>query len=219
MEDLAIIVFRQPKRKEEILHSVWGSLYYYSTFDSFSGPAIVLEAQDYSKNRKWGSKSLRVDSRQELERLRKDGHVIVEDKRGYSIELKLENVRATQLFRTLLHEIGHYVQYLELVTRPLRHLRSRINSLEQQIDWDSDKEEESFKLWDKLWNEESSLHDEKWHRYDNLPSVEKEQFAHRYAEKLYSKLAELKVIPFPRILDLPSLERDQLRVEDFVPEN
>ncbi len=38
-------------------------------------------------------------------RLKADGYEIEEDKRQYKINLSLENVRNTQLYRTLLHEI------------------------------------------------------------------------------------------------------------------
>lgn len=45
-------------------------------------------------------------------RLKADGYEIEEDKRQYKINLSLENVRNTQLYRTLLHEIGHYYHYI-----------------------------------------------------------------------------------------------------------
>ncbi len=54
-----------------------------------------------------------IDRQKELERIKNDGFEIVETKRSFEIDLSLENVRNTQLYRTLLHEIGHYVQYCE----------------------------------------------------------------------------------------------------------
>ncbi len=39
--------------------------------------------------------------------------MLIESKRKYTIEFDLEKIRATQLYRTLLHEIGHYVQYCQ----------------------------------------------------------------------------------------------------------
>jgi hypothetical protein len=54
-------------------------------------------------------------AREELERLRADGHEIRRDGRHYRIAATPESARATQLFRTLLHEIGHWVDYVEKV--------------------------------------------------------------------------------------------------------
>ncbi|NJM54470.1 MAG: hypothetical protein HC846_14500 [Blastocatellia bacterium] len=45
--------------------------------------------------------------------MQNDGFEFIEDKRDFKINLTLENVRNTQLYRTLLHEIGHYVQFCE----------------------------------------------------------------------------------------------------------
>ena len=57
-------------------------------------------------------KSLSPDDAKELERLRSDGHQIVHQRRHYEIHSDLEAVRSTQLYRTLPHEVGHYVDYL-----------------------------------------------------------------------------------------------------------
>ena len=57
------------------------------------------------------SKSLTPDQQVELERLRGDGHSITTTKRNHVISLSLDSVRSTQLYRTLLHEIGHHVDY------------------------------------------------------------------------------------------------------------
>ena len=59
------------------------------------------------------SRKADIDQQKELERLQKDGFKFIENKRDYEINLTLENVRNTQLYRTLLHEIGHYVQFCE----------------------------------------------------------------------------------------------------------
>lgn len=112
--DLKFIVLRQPKRKEEIISPVWGRLIYSYEFEGAYYPAIILEAANYKKPLKW-KKSLDPDDQLELERLRADGHVFVEDKRSYTAVLERERVRSTQLYRTLLHELGHYVQYLTMV--------------------------------------------------------------------------------------------------------
>lgn len=118
-EKTKLIVLRQPKRKERILASVWGRLVYWSEIGKHSGAAIYLEARNVSRPRKWG-KSLTPDWARELDRLREDGHEITSDKRNHLISSTLDSVRSTQLYRTLPHEVGHYVDYLRSVEYPSR---------------------------------------------------------------------------------------------------
>ncbi|GAA0891655.1 hypothetical protein GCM10009122_13340 [Fulvivirga kasyanovii] len=166
--DLKLIILRQPKRKEETLSPVWGRLIYTYEFEGETGPAIILEAFDNKRNLKW-SKKLSSEDQKELERLREDGHRIIETKRYFEAEYELKNVRNTQLYRTLLHEIGHYKHYLQEV--------------EEQ-----GTEDEPFEEWEIRFD-----------NYFKLPSHQKEQYAHRYAEQLRKTLLESKVIPFERI--------------------
>lgn len=168
--DLKLIILRQPKRKEETLSPVWGRLIYSYEFEGDYYPAIILEAIDFERKFKW-TKKLPVESQRELERLREDGHKIVDDKRHFIADYEIDNVRNTQLYRTLIHEIGHYVHYLEFVERP-------------------GTDEEEFEEWEKR----NDL-------YFNLPKSEKEQFAHKYADRLKKELNEKKIIPFERIDD------------------
>lgn len=108
LKDLPLIIFRQPKRKEEILEPAWGRYIYYAEIDKHCGSAICLETSDFTQTVRW-SKSLSPDSQVELERLKADGHFIETTKRHYVISKSLISVRSTQLYRTLLHEIGHHV--------------------------------------------------------------------------------------------------------------
>lgn len=108
LEDLPLIILRQPKRKEEILSPVWGRYIYYAVIDKHSGSAICLDTFDLSKPVRW-SKSLTPDLQVELERLKTDGHSIETNKRHHIVSSDLASVRATQLYRTLLHELGHHV--------------------------------------------------------------------------------------------------------------
>ena len=117
INDITAFVLRQPKRKEQILSSVWGRLIYSSDLCGFSGPTVYLEAQNFEQPLKW-SKSLTPEGAKELERLREDGHVVVTDKRQHIINSTLDTIRNTQLYRTLPHEIGHYVDYLTKVEEP-----------------------------------------------------------------------------------------------------
>jgi hypothetical protein len=163
------IVLRQPKRKEEIINPVWGRLAYFAEIGPHQGRAIFLEALNPSKPIRW-SKSLTPDERQELERLRDDGHEIITTRQEHKINVSLESVRATLLYRTLLHEIGHIV--------------------------DNDRDRDAF---------------------GRKSSLEKETFAHLYAEKLRERLVRFGVIPFARIFDKKIIARDGLSVSDFTP--
>jgi len=107
-QGIDFIVLRQPKRKEEIINPVWGRIDFFAEIGAHQGRAIIIEALNPSKPIRW-SKSLTPDGRQELERLRGDGHEIVTTRHDHKINMSLESTRATQLYRTLLHEIGHSV--------------------------------------------------------------------------------------------------------------
>lgn len=157
--ELQLIILRQPKRKEEIISPVWGRLIYSYEFEDEYMPAIIIEAADYSKSLKW-PKKLTPDAQQELDRLRNDGHEIVEEKRYFLAKFNREHVRKTQLYRTLLHEFGHYVHYLEFVVRP-------------------GSENEAYEEWEKRDD-----------NYFNLPKIEKEKFAHNYAAQLRKQITE-----------------------------
>jgi len=166
--NLRTIILRQPKRTETIFASVWGRLVFYYEFESENFPAIILEVVKSGEKISW-SRKMDIDRQKEIERLRNDGFEIYETKRNLEINLTLENVRNTQLYRTLLHEIGHYVQYCE--------------------------DEEKFA---------------------QLPSGEKEVFAHNFADKLKLELEEKGLIPFPRQFFETSFEQYGLDKNDFL---
>jgi hypothetical protein len=163
--ELKLIVFRQPKRKEETLSPVWGRLVYWYEFENDFFPTIILEAVDYSKQLKWATK-LSIESQKGLERLKTDGHPIKQNDRFFIADYKLENVRNTQLYRTLLHEFGHYVHYLQGVERPAI-------------------EDEPIEIWE-------SRHD----NYCKIPQIEREKFAHKYADTLRQTMIDNNIIPF-----------------------
>ena len=186
LEGLEVFVLRQPKRKEQILRLVWGRLVYFAQYGQVGGPAIILEAIQPHKNMAW-SRSLTPDDLEELERLRADGFQIDTTKREYLIHVSLESARNTMLYRTLPHEIGHWVHYLSRVERPASDAQ---NPCEAQDRFDK--------------------------AYDRMPILEKEAFAHQYADKLQKRLTKIHSVPFARILDFVSLEKEGLRKEDFV---
>ena len=105
-----IVALRQPTRKQRILACVWGRLAYFAEFGPIRGPAVIIEAQPRDGSFDWSS-SLTPDAAYELECLRADGHQVIRERRHWKIQSTLAAVRNTQLFRTLPHELGHYVQY------------------------------------------------------------------------------------------------------------
>ncbi len=65
---LNTIILRQPKRKEEVLSPVWGRLIYSYEFENDYGPAIILEAVNYSRSLFW-PRNLCVQDQLELQRI------------------------------------------------------------------------------------------------------------------------------------------------------
>lgn len=121
-EGMEALLLRQPRRKEETLEPVWGRLSYAAEFVNargrvlYQGPAIVIEAVNLERSINLG-KGLSLAGSAELERLKSDGHHVRSGK-NHIVEPSLEGCRATQLYRTLPHEVGHWVEFLEKVQRP-----------------------------------------------------------------------------------------------------
>ncbi len=170
LEDIGYIVFRQPKKKEAILSSVWGRLIYCFEFEGIYGPAIIIEATPEWRTYSYPKKQS-VDQALEFELLKKDGMSFKESRRDYVASIDDEVIGSVQLYRTLLHEVGHYVHYLDVVQRPC-------------------KEDEQAKEWEARSD-----------AYFQIPKSEKESFANRYAVEMRRKLAIVGVIPFGRIED------------------
>ena len=143
INDITAFVLRPPKRKAQILASVWGRLVYSSDVCGFSGPTVYLEAQNLEQPLKW-SKSLTLERAKELERLREDGHVVVTDKRQHLINSTLDTIRNTQLYRTLPLEIGLYVDYLTKVEEPSKDNLDRWLVLNEKYHARPSQERESF---------------------------------------------------------------------------
>ncbi|MCL2830181.1 MAG: hypothetical protein FWD77_05490 [Betaproteobacteria bacterium] len=116
---IGFVVLRQPTRKQRILSPVWGRTVFSFAPDfeanrggdeAHGGPAVVLEAQCLQPF-KW-DKSMTPDRRREFERLQQDGHLIADSNHHFFIMQPDEaSLRRTQLYRTLLHEIGHHLDY------------------------------------------------------------------------------------------------------------
>lgn len=109
MSSFDFIVLRQPTRKQRILSPVRGRSIFSFDASVYCGPAIVIEAQNTAPV-VW-STSIDPERRRELDRLRADGHDIRRTRRGIEIHFTPSSLRNTVLYRTLLHEIGHHVDY------------------------------------------------------------------------------------------------------------
>ena len=107
---ISAIVFRQPTRKQDLLRPVWGRVVFDTQVSGITGSAIHLEAQDQGQEIRW-SPSLGPDEQRELAALVADGHRAVRSRRWWSVRPTVDSTRATQLYRTLLHEIGHHIDW------------------------------------------------------------------------------------------------------------
>jgi hypothetical protein len=114
---IAFVALRQPTRKQTLLSLVWGRLIYHAEVAGFSGPALILEAQRSPGTVRW-PKSLQPWVAAELELLRSDGHQVSTEARSHRVISSPDAMRATQLFRTVPHEVGHYVDYRQRVIEP-----------------------------------------------------------------------------------------------------
>jgi len=117
LKGIAFVALRQPTRKQALLSLAWGRLVYHAEVPGLSGPAVILEAQKSQGGARW-PKSLQPWAAAELDLLRSEGHVVSNEPRCYRIVSDHSAMRATQLFRTVPHEVGHYVDYRQRVIEP-----------------------------------------------------------------------------------------------------
>ena len=106
-----------------MLRPAWGRLYYSADLGFpgqktvVAGPVLALEAVNPDAQLEWPL-SLSPRDQEELERLRTDGHQVARERRCYRFSMTPASVRSTQLYRTLLHEIGHWIDFTEKVLTP-----------------------------------------------------------------------------------------------------
>lgn len=109
LDSFDFIVMRQPTRKQRILAPVWGRAVFSFDLDKSSGAAVVIEAQSVASI-VW-ARSIDPENRRELNRLRDDGHEVRATRKGWEINVTALTLRNTALYRTLLHELGHHLDY------------------------------------------------------------------------------------------------------------
>ncbi|MGR3635504.1 MAG: hypothetical protein ACU0BK_06200 [Shimia sp.] len=108
------IVFRQPTNTQAQQEQVWGRFLYWCEIGAYFGDALVLEAIDMHGSLKW-HRQMSLDDRAEFDRLTADGHRFEEGPRRYTAALEPAPLRNTVLYRTVLHELGHMVDYCDKV--------------------------------------------------------------------------------------------------------
>lgn len=112
---VAWIVLRQPTRKADIFRPAWGRMFYPSACSR--GASIMIDAQPMDHRFRLPRK-MQPDWARELARLRSEGHAVRTDSRHYHVECSAKAIRTTQLYRTLAHEVGHWVDYKTRVFGP-----------------------------------------------------------------------------------------------------
>lgn len=131
LDGIDCLVMRQPKKKEQILSPVWGRMQFETDFGRHERPAVILESCNLSTAIHW-KRSLDGEAARRLERLRQAGHRVTSTRREYVIELSLESARNTMLYGTLLHEVGHWVDWCRIVLKPSQCDDTTVHDLERQ---------------------------------------------------------------------------------------
>lgn len=149
LQEIDLLVFHQPKRKEELMASCWGRFVYWANLGRYEGSAIYLTATSKGLSHK-RELSQGPEGQKELERLMADGHEVKKGKREIEIHSPPEAVRTTQLFRTIPHELGHCVDWLTNCLIPVES-----SSSEEEADYI----EKMF--WSKPFNDKEAFA----HRY------------------------------------------------------
>lgn len=162
---IGLVVLRQPTRKEDILRPAWGRMHWCVEFRGYNGPAVVLDAVDFSRPRLRWPRSLSPDQAQELQRMRQLGFTVAETRRGYDILLTPEQVRRWLLTRTLPHEVGHWVDLRRRVLDPL----------------EASSAAEAYRM---------PGYDELAARWSARPQREREQSADGYADRMQSAVGD-----------------------------
>jgi len=114
------------------------------------------------------------------------------------LDRNLDTVRATQLYRTLLHEIGHWVDWRTRERIPAGLGARRDSRTSRPAD------------------AKTAPFDRPWESYWQRPHSERERYAHRYSDQLRKRLMGEGLIPFERIISPQRLGRMGVRKEDFM---
>ena len=111
------IVMRQAPAKESILAGAWGRFCPHVELGPFTGAAIFLEAYKPYKFMEWPAK-LSLEGQAEVRRMdalleRDPGKA-----KGHRYKFGFAGLRRWVLYHTLIHEVGHWMDYRRLVVWP-----------------------------------------------------------------------------------------------------
>ncbi|MCB9797214.1 MAG: hypothetical protein H6741_31385 [Alphaproteobacteria bacterium] len=128
---LAAVVLRQPTRREALLEPVWGRQLLFSEAGALQGPMIQIAAVSVPHVARW-PRSLDVEQQREVERLRAEAAELIVERRHVALRFDLAAARRVQLYRTLLHELGHWRQFIMEVALPAGEDWDREHQLSQR---------------------------------------------------------------------------------------
>ncbi len=129
---LNLVIFYQPKTKEDIRDGSWGRVVYDYQHGSSVKPAVILEAVDISREQRI-PKTADPSDREEIRQLTEEGHTFTDMGAYYLMKSTMEAVRRTQLDRTLFHEIGHYYDSIRGIARNHRDKEAFANGYAKRM--------------------------------------------------------------------------------------
>lgn len=222
VSDIRLIIFRNPTRKQRLIMPVWGRLIYYFEFENKIQPAIIFESIKLPSQIK-RNKKMSIQEQKEFDFLKNDGYSFRESKREFVTEVNLDLARNTQLYRTLLHEVGHYYDYFSTVIEPLRQLDHKILLLECKI-YDMHENKDSdlelyVKKWQSLKMNYESEKDSLEKSFNSKSNFEKEEFANTFASEQTRILRSRNIIPFDKIITTKFAKKNKLKLDDFIYDN
>jgi|GEM_PF-1428018 len=173
------VVLWQQGEKETVVSQWWGSLWYCLELEnddvSFFGPAIYLGAAKPPLEVTWSSKADVVgqERRVLMEDVADDVH---RTKRETTYTFSLEAARRMQMEFTLLHEVGHWMDYRTHVLDAQERAYDEVGESDAEL-------AEASAEWDRLA-----------HAYWQRSTEQKERWADRYAAKALRELRRRGVL-------------------------
>lgn len=115
IEGIVFVVFHQPTKKQGALMPTWAEYFDPLVRGKRQGAAILISAMGQVP-RKWPL-TLQPQDLQELEKLKQEGHIVTKTRDYYLIESPQKAVKQTQLYRSVVHEVGHHVAYKKGISK------------------------------------------------------------------------------------------------------
>ena len=116
-EPLRGVIMRQPTHKQSNLAGVWGRMCYYTEIGPVKGAVMHIDAAVPWWYRSF-SRKMSLEAQGEFERSRRLMSEPELHGRSHRFEMGFLNLRRWLLYHTLLHEIGHWMDYRHRVLVP-----------------------------------------------------------------------------------------------------